>query len=138
MSESDSCELQHIRLLCPSLSPRVYSKSCPLPCHPLQPLSPLPSIFPSIRVFSNVFGIRRLTYWNFSFSNSPSNEYLGLISFRIDWFDLLAVQGALKSLLQHHNLKASILQRSVFFIVQLSHPYMTTGKSIALTIHAFF
>ena len=96
MSESDSCELQHMRLLCPSLSPRVYSKSCPLPCHPLQPLSPLPSIFPSIRVFSNILGIRRLTYWNFSFSNSPSNEYLGLISFRIDWFDLLAVQGALQ------------------------------------------
>ena len=98
----------------------------------------LPSIFPCIRVFSNALGIRRLTYWSFSFSNSPSNEYLGLISFRIDWFDLLAVQGALKSLLQHHELKASILPWSSFFIVQLSHPYMTTGKNIALTIHAFF
>ena len=99
-------------------------------CHPLL----LPSIFPSIRVFSNesVLHIRWPKYWSFSFSISPSNEYLGLISFRMDWFDLLAIQGTLKSLLQHHSSKASILQRSSFFIVQLSHPYMTTGKTIAL------
>ena len=96
--------------------------------------SPLPSIFPSIRVFSNksAFRIRWPKYWNFSIH--PSHEYSGLISFRIDWFDLLAVQGTLKSLLQHHNSKASILQRSDFFMIQLSHPYMTTGKTIALTI----
>ena len=99
-------------------------------CHPLLLL---PSIFPSIRVFSSesVLCIRWPKYW--SFSISPFNKYSGLISFRIDWFDLLAVQGALKSLLQHHSSKASILLRSVFFIVQLSHPYMTTGKTIALT-----
>ena len=96
----------------------------------------LSSIFPSIRVSSNksVLHIRWPKYWNFSFSISPSNEYSGLISFRMDWFDLLAVQGALKSLLQHHNLKASILLCSAFFMVQLSHPYMTTGKTTALTI----
>ena len=90
----------------------------------------LPSIFPSIRVFCNksALHIRWPKYWSFSFNISPSNEYSGLISFRIDWFDLLAVQGALKSLLQHQSSKASILQRSVFFTVQLSHPYMTTGK----------
>ena len=95
----------------------------------------LPSIFPSIRVFSNELAlhIRWPKYWSFSFSISPSNEYLGLISFRIDWFDLLTVQGTLKSLLQHHSSKASILQRSAFFAVRLSHPYMTTGKTIALT-----
>ena len=94
------------------------------------PLLFLPSIFPCIRVFSNesVFHIRWPKYWSFSFSISPSNEYSGLISFRTDWFDLPAVQGTLKSLLQHHSSKASILQRSAFFIVQLSHPYMTTGK----------
>ena len=93
----------------------------------------LPSIFPSIRVFSNesVLHIRWPKYWSFSFS--PSNEYSGLISFRIDWLPLLAVQGTLKSLLQHHSSKASVLQHSAFFIVQLSHPYMTTGKTIALT-----
>ena len=93
------------------------------------------SIFPSIRVFSNksVFHIRWPKYWSFSFSISPSNEYSGLISFRIDWLDLLAVQGTLKSLLQHHSSKASILQSSAFFIVQLSHPYMTTRKPISLT-----
>ena len=93
----------------------------------------LPSIFPSIRVFSNesTLCIRRPKYWSFSFSISPSNEYSGLISFRIDWFDFLAVQGTLKSLLQHHSSKASILQCSAFFIVQLSHPYMNTGKNIA-------
>ena len=100
-------------------------------CHPLL----LPSILPSIRVFSNesVLRIRWLKYWSFSFSISPSNEYSGLISFRIDWLDLLAVQGALKSLLQHHSSTASILWCSAFFIVQLSHPYMTTGKTIALS-----
>ena len=103
------------------------------------PLLLLPSIFPSIRVFANesVLGIRWLKYWNFSFSISPSNEYSGMISFRINWLDLLAVQGTLKSLLQHHTSKASILQRSAFFVVQLSHPYMTTGKTIALTTRTF-
>ena len=95
-----------------------------------------PSTFPSIRVFSNesVLCIRWPKYWSFSFSISPSNEYSGLISFRIDWLDLLAVQGTLKSLFQHHSFKASVLQHSAFFLVQLSHPYMTTGKTIALTI----
>ena len=101
-------------------------------CRPL--LLP-PSIFPSIRVFSNesVLQIRWPKYWSFSFSISPSNEYSGLISFRMDWLDLLAVQETLKSLLQHHSSKASILHCSAFFTVQLSHPYMTTGKTIALT-----
>ena len=95
----------------------------------------LPSIFSSIRVFSNesILHIRWPKYWSFSFSISPSNEYSGLVSFRIDWLDLLAVQGTLKSLLQHHSSKASILQHLAFFIVQLSHPYMATGKTIALT-----
>ena len=99
------------------------------------PLLVLPSIFPSSRVFSNVlaFCIRRPENWNFSLGISPSNEYSGLISFRMDWLDLLAVQGTLKSLLQQHSSKASILWHSAFFIVQLSHPYMTTGKTIALT-----
>ena len=94
----------------------------------------LPSIFPIIRVFSkeSVLHIRWPKYWSFSFSISPSNEYSGLISFRMDWFDLLAVQGTLKSLLQHHSSKASVLQHSAFFIVQLSHPYMTTGKNMTL------
>ena len=97
------------------------------------------SIFRSIRVFSNesALHIRCPKYWSFSFNISPSNEYSGLISFRIDWFDLLAVQGTLKSLLQHHSSKSSILQCSAFFIVQLSHPYMTTGKTIALTRQTF-
>ena len=101
-------------------------------CHPLLLL---PSIFPSIRVFSSESGlhIRWPKYWSFSYTISPSNEYSGLISFRMDWLDLLAVQGTLKSLLQHHSSKASILQRSAFFMVQLSHPYMTTGKTIVLT-----
>ena len=103
------------------------------------PLLFLPSIFPSIRVFSNesVLCSRWPKYWSFSFSISLSSEYSGLISFRTDWLDLLAVQGTLKSLLQHHSLKASILQCSVFFIVQPSHPYMTTGKTIALTRQNF-
>ena len=105
-------------------------------CHPL--LLP-PSIFPSTRVFSkeSVLRIRWPKYGNFSFSISPSNEYSGLISFRMDWLDLLAVQGTLKSLLQHHSSKASIIWHSAFFIVQLSHPYMTTGKTIALTRQTF-
>ena len=100
-------------------------------CHPLLPL---PSIFPSIRVFSNesALCIRWPKYWSFSFNISLSNEHSGLISIRMNWLDLLAVQGTLKSLLQHHNSKASILLHSAFFIVQLSHPYMTTGKTIAL------
>ena len=99
------------------------------------PLLLPPSIFPSIRVFSNesVLHIRWPKYWSFSFNISPSNEHPGLISFRMDWLDLLAVQETLKSLLQHHSSKASIFQHSVFFIVQHSHPYMTTGKTIALT-----
>ena len=104
------------------------------------PLLLLPSILPSIRVFSNesVLCIRWPKYWSFSFSINPSNEYSGLISFRIDWFDLLAVQGTLKSLLQHHSSKASILWCSAFFTVQLSHPYMTTGETIALTMRSNF
>ena len=103
------------------------------------PLLLTPSIFPSIRVFSNelVLCIKWPKYWSFSFNISPSNEYSGLISFRMDWLNLLAVQGTLKSLLQHHSSKASILQRSAFFIVQLSHPYMTTGKTIALNRWTF-
>ena len=119
-------------------SPKLMSIESVMPssqlilCHPLLLLSPIP---PSIRVFSNesTLRIRWPKYWSFSLSISPSNEYPGLISFRMDWLDLLAVQGTLKSLLQHHSSKASILQGSAFFIVQLSHPYMTTGKTIALT-----
>ena len=104
-----------------------------------RPLLLLPSIFPSIRVFSNesALCIRWPNYWSFSFNISPSNEYPGLISFRMDWLDLLVVQGNLKSLLQHHTSKASILQCSAFFIVRLSHPYMTTGKTIGLTRRTF-
>ena len=103
------------------------------------PLLLLPSIFPSIRVFSNesALRIRWLKYWSFSFNISPSSEHPGLISFRMDWLDLLAAQGTLKSLLQHHSSKASILWCSAFFIVQLSHPYMTNGKTIALTRWTF-
>ena len=121
-------ESQHTRPPCPSLTPRVYSNSC---CPLLLP----PSIFPSIRFFSNesVLHIRWLKYWSFSFNINPSNEHSGLISFRMGWLDLLEVQGTPKSLLQHHSSKALILQCSAFFIVQLSHPYMTTGKAIALT-----
>ena len=103
------------------------------------PLLLLSSIFPSIKVFSNesVLCIRWPKYWSFSFSISPSNEHAGLISFRMDWLDLLAVQGTLKGLLQHHSSKASILRHSAFFTVQLSHPYVTTGKTIALTRRTF-
>ena len=105
-------------------------------CHPLLLLS---SIFPSIRVFSDEppLRIRWPKYWSFSFSISPSNEYSGLISFRMDWLDFLGIQGTLKSLLQHHSSKASVLQRSAFFIVQLSHPFMTTRKTIALIRQTF-
>ena len=105
-------------------------------CHPLLLL---PSIFPNIRVFSNESALRMRwpKYWSFSFSISPSNEDPGMVSFRMDWLDLLAVQGTLKSLLQHHSSKASILRSSAFFTVQLSHPYMTTGKTIALTRWTF-
>ena len=115
-----------------SVMPSNYLIGC-------RPLLLLPSILLSIRVFSNesALHIRWPKYWSFSFSVCPSNEYSGLISFRIDWFDLLAVQGTLESLLQHHSLKASILRRSAFFMVQLSHPYMTTGKTIALTRWTF-
>ena len=135
-------EPQHARPPCPSPTPRVHPNPCPLCrwCHPtisssVVPFSfLLPFIFPSIRVFSNesALRIRWPKYWSFSFSISSSNEYPGLISFRMDWLDLLAVQGTLKSLLQHHSSKASILQSSAFFTVQFSHPYMTTGKTKAL------
>ena len=139
-------ELQHARLPCPSVSPGVCSNSYPLNlwyhptihlklCHPLL----FSSIFLNIRVFSNesALHIRWPKYWSFSSSVSPSNEYSVLISFRVYWLDLLAVQGTLKSLLQHHSSKASILRCSAFFMVQLSHPYMTTGKTIALTRWTF-
>ena len=136
--------LQHARPPCSSPTPGVHSDSRPSSrwCHPAISSSVvllLPSIFPSIRVFLNesVLPIRWPKYWNFSFIISPSNEHPGLISFRMDWLDLLAVQGILKSLLQHHSSKASILWHSAFFIVQLSHPYMTTGKTIALTRWTF-
>ena len=137
-------ELQHARPPCPSqllefTQIHFYFIELVMPsnhlilCHP--PHLP-PSIFPSITVFSNesVFHIRWPKYWSFSFSISPSSEYSGLISFRMDWLDLLAVQGTLKSLLQHHSSKASILWCSAFFIVPLSHPYMTTGKTYFLII----
>ena len=138
---------QHSRPPCPSPTLslsllKLISIESVMPSNHLILCCPLllsPSIFPSIRVFSNesVLLIRWPKYWSFSFSISPFNEYSGLISFRIDWLDLLAVQGTLKSLLQHHSSKASMLQRSVFFIVQLSYPYMTTGKTIALTRQTF-
>ena len=134
-------ELKHARPPCPSPSLRVCSNSCPLSwwCHPTisscHPLLLLPSIFPSIRVFSSesAIWIRWPKYWSFSFSISSSNESSELISFRIDWFDPLAVQETLYSLLQHHSSKASILQHSALFMVQLSYAYMTTGKTITLT-----
>ena len=139
-------ELQHARLPCPSPSPGAYSNSYPLNpvmpsnhlilCHPLLLL---PSILPGIRVFSNEspLHIRWPKYWNFGFSIRPSSEYSGLISFRMDWLVLLSVQGTLKDLLQHHSSKASILRHSDFFMVQLLYPYMTTGKTIALTRWTF-
>ena len=134
--------LHHTRLPCPSPTPRAYSNSCPSSgwCHPtisssVVPFSSCLQSFPASGPFqmSPFFGIRWPKYWSFSFSISPSIEYSGQISFRVVWFDLLAVQQTLKSLLQHHSSKASILQCSAFFIVQFSHPYMTTGKTIALT-----
>ena len=123
-------------LLKPMSIELVMSSNHPILCHPLLLL---PSIFPNIRVFSNesVLRIRWPKCWSFSFSISPSNENPGLISFRMAWLDLLAVQGTLKSLLQHHSSKVSVLQHSTFFIVQLSYPYMTTGKTIALTRWTF-
>ena len=133
--------LQHARLPCLSSFPRACSNSIELVissnylvlCHPLLLL---PSIFPSTRVFSieSVLCIRWPNYWSFSFSICPSSEYSGLISFRIDWLDLFAVQGILKSLLRHHSSKASLFQWSVFFMFQLSYPYMTTGKTMVFTI----
>ena len=134
--------LQHIRLpISQSLLKLMSIESMMASNHRILcfPLLLLPSIFPSIGVFSHgfVLHIRWPKYWSFSFSISPSNEYSGLISFRIDWFDLLAVQGTLKNLLQHHSSKALILRCSDFFIVQLSHPYMTTGKTIPLTRRTF-
>ena len=144
LDSSGPLGLQHARLPCPSLTPRACSNSCPsvMPSNYLilcRPFILLPSIFPSIRVFSikSVLHIRWSKYWHFSFSISPSNECSGLISFRMYWLDLLAVQGTLKSLLQHHSSKAPILQCSSFFIVELSDPYMTTGKTIALTRWTF-
>ena len=138
--------LQHSRPPCPSPTPGVYSgltsiESVMPSSHLIlsHPLLLLPSIFVSIRVFSNesVLHIRWPKYWSFNFSISPSNDYSGLISVRMDWLDLLAVQGTLKSLFQQHSSKASILRGSAFFIVQLSHPHMTTGKTIALTRQNF-
>jgi len=137
-------EPQHVRPPCPSPAHRVHPNPCPLSqwsnhlilcC----PLLFLPSIFPSISIFSNesAFRIRWPKYWSISFNISSSNEHPGLVSFRMDWLDLLAVQGTLKSLLQHHSSKTSILQHSAFFTVQLSHPYMTTGKPIVLTRQTF-
>ena len=138
-------ELQHTRPPCPSPTPGVYPDSCPLSqwCYPaisssLVPFSPAFKLS-SIRVFSNesALCIRWPKYWSFSFNISPSSEHPRPISFRMDWLDLLAVQGTLKSLLQHHSSKASILQHSAFFMVQLSHPYMTTRKTIVLTRQTF-
>ena len=131
LSITKSCSL----LILMSIEP-VMPSSHLIPCHPLLLLPP---IFPSIRVFSNesALCIRCPKYWSFSFSISPSNEHPGLISFRMDWLDLLAVQGTLKSLLQHRSSKASILQHSAFFTAQLSHPYKTAGKTIALTRWTF-
>ena len=138
-------ESQHARPPCPSPTPGVHSNLCPLSrwCHPaispsVVPFSSCPQSLPAW-VFANesTLHIRWPKYWSFRFNISPSNEHSGLISFRMDWLDLLAVQGTLKSLLQHHSSKASILQCSAFFTVQLLHPYMTTGKTIALTRRTF-
>ena len=138
--------LQHTTSLSFTISqslPKLKPIELVMPCNHLvlcHPLLLLPSIFSSIMVFSNELAlhIKWPKYWSFSFSIIPSNEYSGLISFRMDWLDLLAVQGTLKSLLQHHSSKASVLQCSAFFIVRLSHPYMTTGKTIALPRWTFF
>ena len=138
-------ESQHARPPCPSPTPGVYPDSSPLSwwCHPtisssVVPFSSCPQSLPA-SVFSNESTLRMRwpKYWSFSFSISPSKEHLGLISFRMDWLDLLAVQETLNGLLQHHSSKASVLQCSAFFIVQLSHPYMTTGKTVALTRWTF-
>ena len=138
--------LQHNRLTCPSLTPRAYSNSCPSSpwCHltnssSVNHLFLLHSVFPRIRFFfkKSVLPIRWPRYWSFSFSISPSNEYSGLIFLRIDWLGLLAVEGTLKSHSQHHSSKASILWCSAFFLLKISHPYMTTGRTIALTIWTF-
>ena len=137
---------QHARLPCPSPTSGVYPNSCPLSqwCHPailssVISFSLLPLVPPSIRVFSNelTFHMKWPKYWSFSFSISPSNEHPRLISFRMDWLDLFAVQGTLKRLLQHHSSKSAILLRSAFFTAQLSNPYMTTGKTIALSRWTF-
>ena len=139
-------EPQHARPPCPSPTPGVHPNSCPLSrwCHPtisssVVLFSSCLQSFPASGSFQLMLALRVRwpKYWSFSFSISPSNEHPGLISFRMDWLDLLAVQGTLKSLLQHHSLKASILQRSAFLTVQLSHPHMTTGKTIALTRRTF-
>ena len=139
-------ELHHARLSCPSLSPRVSSNSCPLTwwCYPVisssvASFSSCPQSIPASMSFpmSRLFASSWPKYWSCSFSNSPSNVYSGLISLRIDWFNLLVVQGILKNLVQHHNSKTSILQCSAFFMAQLSHLYMTTGKTIAFTIWTF-
>jgi len=141
-----ACGLQHARPPCPSPTPGVYSNSCPLSqwCHPTISSAVIPfcSCLQSFLAsgsfqMSQFLRIRWPKYWSFSFSICPSNEYLGLIFFRMDWLDLLAVQGTLKSLLQHHSSKASILWRSAFFTVQLSHSYMTTGKTIGFTRWTF-
>ena len=138
--------LQHARLPCPSVCSGVCSDSCPLSrwCQSIylnlcRPLLPLPSVFPRVKVFysGSALCIRWPKYWSFSFSISPSNEHPGLISFRMDWLDLLAVQGTLKSLIQHHSSKASVLWCSAFFMIQLPHPCMTPGKTIALTRQTF-
>ena len=140
-------ELRYTRLPCPSLFHGVCLNSCPLRwCHPMvssskAPFSSCLQSFPASESFQMswpTLHIRWPKYWSFSFCISPSNEYSGLISFSIDWFDLFAVQGTLKNILQHHRLKASILRCSGFFMIQLSHLYMTTGKTIALTIQTFY
>ena len=140
-------DLQHARSPCPSPTLRLYSNSCPLSqwCHPaisssVIPFSSCPQSLPASGSFpmSQLFTWGGQSYWSFSFSIIPFKEHPGLISFRMDWLDLLAVQRTLKSLLQHHSSKASILRHSAFFTVQLSHPYMTTGKTIALTRRTLF